>query len=64
MTCVEFKEIAALFAAGTLDPADRLAAEQHLGEQAHDGEWWCGQAFGCCSGRGDKRRDHSEAGGH
>jgi len=37
MTCVEFKEIAALFAAGTLDPADRLVAEQHLGEQAHDG---------------------------
>src|SRR3954468_20875220 len=37
MTCVEFKEIAALFAAGALDPPERSAAEQHLGEEAHDG---------------------------
>jgi len=37
MTCVEFKEIAALFAAGALDPPERSAAEQHLGEPTHDG---------------------------
>jgi len=37
MTCAEIKEIAALFAAGTLDPPERLAAEQHLAEAAHDG---------------------------
>jgi len=37
MTCVEFKEIAALLAAGTLDPPERLAAEEHLGEPTHDG---------------------------
>jgi hypothetical protein len=37
MTCVEFKEIAALFAAGTLDPPEHSAAEQHLGEPTHEG---------------------------
>ena len=37
MTCVEFKEIAALFAAGALDPPERSAAEAHLGEPTHEG---------------------------
>jgi hypothetical protein len=37
MTCAEFKEIAALLAAGTLDPPERSAAEQHLGEATHEG---------------------------
>jgi len=37
MTCVEFKEIAALFAAGALDPPERSAAEAHLGEPTHQG---------------------------
>ena len=37
MTCAEFKEIAALLAAGSLEPAERLSAEAHLGEAAHEG---------------------------
>jgi hypothetical protein len=37
MTCVEFQEIAALFAAGALDPPERSAAEAHLLEPTHQG---------------------------
>jgi len=37
MTCVEFQEIAALFAAGALDPPERSAAEAHLLEPTHEG---------------------------
>ena len=37
MTCAEFKELAALFALGALDPAERAAAEAHLAETSHEG---------------------------
>ena len=37
MTCAEFKELAAAFALGGLDPAEQAAAEAHLAEAAHEG---------------------------
>lgn len=37
MTCAEFRELAALFAAGGLDPAERAAVEEHLREPRHEG---------------------------
>ena len=37
MTCAEFKEVAALYALGALDPAERAACDAHLAEAKHDG---------------------------
>lgn len=37
MTCAEFKELAAVFALGALDPTERAAAEAHLAEATHEG---------------------------
>ena len=37
MTCAEFKDLAAVFALGALDPAERAAAEAHLAEATHEG---------------------------
>ena len=37
MTCAEFRELAALYAAGGLSAEERAAAEAHLEEPKHDG---------------------------
>lgn len=37
MTCADFKELAAVFALGALDPLERAAAEAHLAEATHQG---------------------------
>jgi anti-sigma-K factor RskA len=37
VTCAEFQQLAALLALGTLDEAERAAAEAHLAEHQHEG---------------------------
>lgn len=37
MNCAEFKELAAVYALGAIDPAERAAADAHLAEPRHEG---------------------------